>query len=320
MNDVDQTTIDTPDEQDSSFQLREVGQTVVLKAIHDLNTTYSKDIYNLDTAFLKKYSSILAQPLTHLINISIKSGQFPDGWKTAQVIPLLKSGDAEIISNYRPISLLPVFSKVLEKIVSEQLMHHLETNHYLHPLQFGFRHNHSTESATCLLTENIKHSLNKGHVVGAVFLDLKKAFDTVNHDILISKPSKFNLSKQSLSWFDSYLKGREQCVTIHSVRSTFLKIETGIPQGTVLGPILFSLYINDLPDVCPDIGLQMYADDTVVYASGKTCTFVAEKLNANLDKISTWLSSCCLILNTKKTNCVLLHQKTTSNKPPEYKN
>ena len=93
----------------------------------------------------------------------------------------MKSGDAEITSNYRPISLLPV----LEKIVSEQLMHHLETNHYLHPLQFGFRRNHSTESATCFLTENIKHSLDKGHVVGAVFLDLKKAFDTVNHDILI---------------------------------------------------------------------------------------------------------------------------------------
>lgn len=223
-------------------------------------------------------------------------------------------------SNYRPISLLPVFSKVLEKIVSEQLMHYLETNHYLHPLQFGFRRNYSTESATCFLTEKIKQSLDKGHVVGAVFLDLKKAFDTVNHNILISKLINFNLSRKSLSWFESYLKGREQCVTINDVRSAFLKIETGIPQGTVLGPILFSLYINDLPDVCPDIGLQMYADDTVVYASGKTCTLVAEKLNNNLDKIASWLASSCLTLNTKKTNSVCFSIKKTTNKHSEYKN
>ena len=166
-------------------------------------------------------------------------------------------------SHYRPISLLPVVPKLLEKIVSEQLMHHLETNDYLHLLQFGFRHNHSTESATGFLTEIIKHSLDKLHVVAAVFLDLQNG-DAINHDIFISKPTKFNLSKQSLSWFDSYLKGREQCVTIKSVRSTFLKIETGIPQVTVLGPILFHLYINDLPDVCPDKGLQMYAGDSCI--------------------------------------------------------
>lgn len=204
--------------------------------------------------------------------------------------------------NYRPISLLPALSKVLEKIVSEQLMH-LETNQYLSPLQFGFRHNHSTESAICLLTENIKQSIDQGNVAGAVFLDLKKAFDTVNHNILISKLAKFNLSKKTLSWFESYLKGLEQCVVINSVRSTFLKIKTGI-QGTVLGPILFSLYINDLPDVvCPDIGLLMYADDTVVYASADTCISVADKLNTNLERISSWLASSCLTLNTK-TNSV----------------
>jgi len=243
----------------------------------------------------------LVQPLTNIVNSSIKSGQFPDGWKNALVTPIFKSGDDKMSCNYRPISLLPALSKVLEKIVSEQLIHYLEINQYLSPLQFGFRNNHSTESAICLLTENIKQYLDKGNVAGAVFLDLKKAFDTVNHNILISKLSKFNLSKKSLSWFESYLKGREQCVVINGVRSTFLEIKTGIPQGTVLGPILFSLYINDLPDVVsPDIGLLMYADDAVVYASADTCTTVADKLNANLERISSWLASSHLTLNIKK--------------------
>ncbi len=164
-----------------------------------------------------------------------------------------------------------------------------ENNNLLHPLQFGFRHNYSTETATCLLLENIKRSLDKGLKVGAVFLDLKKAFDSVNHNILMSKITKYNISKRSLLWFDSYLKSREQSVVINNVKSVPHNIDIGIPQGTILGPILFSIYINDLPEICPDASLQMYADDTVIYVSGRNCVEIEEKLSRNLEKVSAWL-------------------------------
>ena len=195
-------------------------------------------------------------------------------------------------------------SKVLEKIVTEQLLQYLEGNNLLHPLQFGFRHNHSTETATCLFLEQVKQSLDKGNIVGAVFLDLKRAFDTVNHDLLVSKLVSFNFSERSISWFQSYLVGREQCTVINSYKSSFRTIQTGIPQGTILGPILFSLYINNLPEVCPEANLQMYADDTVVHVSGKTSQEVNEKLNQSLIGISSWLQNSCLTLNTSKTKCI----------------
>ncbi len=207
------------------------------------------------------------------------------------VKPIFKSGNSENMINYRPINLLPVLSKVLEKVVSEQFLHHLENNNLLHPLQFGFRHNHSTETATCLLLENIKWSLDKGFKVGAVFLDLKKAFDTVNHNISMSKITKYNISKQSLLWFDSYLISREQSVVINNVKSVPHNIDIGIPQETILGPILFSIYINDLSEVCPDASLQMYADDTVIYVSGKNCVEIEEKVIKNLEKVSAWLDA-----------------------------
>lgn len=197
--------------------------------------------------------------------------------KKTLVKPIFKSGNAADASNYRPISLVPVMSKILEKIVSEQLTKYLQTFNYFNPQQYGFRQNYATETAICALLENIVHPLDKGNMVGAVFLDLKRAFDTVNYQLLLSKLSSFNFSKQALQWFDSYLHGREQCVMIKNVKSAPSKIKTGIPQGTTLGPILFCLYVNDLPEVCPEVGLQMYADDTVVYMAGKTPAVIGAK-------------------------------------------
>lgn len=178
------------------------------------------------------------------------------------------------------ISILPTVSKAAEKLISQQIITHLNTTTFsLHSMQFGFRTRHSTESANCFFIENIKHLLDKGGVVGAVFLDLKKAFDTVNHKILLTKLRKCNFSADAIKWIESYLSNCSQSVRISDYRSPLLALSTGVPQGSILGPLLFSLYINNLPSVCPDVYIQMYADDTVIYTHGKNTAQVAEKLS-----------------------------------------
>lgn len=143
--------------------------------------------------------------------------------------------------------------------------------------------------------------VDKGGIVGAVFLDLRKAFDTVNHKVLLAKLSSFNFSPLALSWFESYLTGRCQHVVVNNQLSPALELYTGVPQGSILGPLLFSLYINDLPSVCPDVETQLYADDTVMYVHARTNQLAAAKLTSALEQISKWLNCSCLQLNLKKT-------------------
>ena len=154
---------------------------------------------------------------------------FPGLWKSAIITAIFKSGDPADVSNYRPISILPVVSKVVEKCVAEQLIAHLNNSPFtLHSMQFGFRAKHSTEMANCFLLENVKSKMDKGGVVGAVFLDLRKAFDTVNHEILITKLSKFNFSPDALRWMKSYLEGRTQCVRVSNELSPTLSYDVGV--------------------------------------------------------------------------------------------
>ena len=284
-----------------SFYIKEVDQEKVGKIINKLSNSKSKDLFGLDTALIKTHSSTLIKPITHLINLSIRTGKFPQSWKTAIITPILKAGAPDHVGNYRPISILPVFSKVLEKVIAEQLVDHLESNELIYPKQFGFRSGYSTEMANCYLTENIKSSLDKANVVGAVFLDLKKAFDTVNHDILLNKFSTFHFSEQATGWFASYRECREQHVKINAKLSIPRRSRMGIPQGSILGPLLFSLYINDLPISCKRAGCQMYADDTIIYVSAKTPSVAAEMLTNEMEGISQWLKNNHLTLNLKKT-------------------
>lgn len=255
---------------------------------------------------MKRHKESLLYPITHLVNLSFRHSIVPSAWKVAMVSPIFKSGERSEMANYRPISILPVVSKVAEKWVAKLMIEHLNTGcNPLHPMQFGFRAHHSTETANCLFLEKIKFYLDKSSYVGAVFLDLKRAFDTVNHQVLLSKLTYFNFSEQALRWMNSYLSSRKQCVCVSNTKSPLLDYPVGVPQGSTLGPILFSLYINDLPNVCQNVNIQMYADDAVIYTYGKNYHEVSSVLTSAMIQIDDWLTRSCLYLNTNKTVCMV---------------
>ncbi len=192
----------------------------------------------LSSCLLKKIAPELTAPLIHIFNKSLATGLLPDKFKIAKVIPIFKSGDALDPSNYRPISLLSTFSKILEKIVHQRLFTYLDSNNLLSPQQFGFRPKHSTSHPMSLLLNQITSALNaKKHSI-VIFCDLKKAFDTCNHEILFKKMTNLGITGTSLLWFKNYLFNRKQFVSIENFNSTLLSILIGVPQGSILGPLL----------------------------------------------------------------------------------
>lgn len=204
---------------------------------------------------------MLIKVITQFVNESI----FPTALKTAVVKPIHKSGDKLQVSNYQPISIHPTISKVFKEVVAAQLVKHLGYNAALHPLQLNFRKRYSTVTAYSYLIEEIKSSLDSEGVVGVVFLDLRIALDTLNHELLIDKLTHFSISTSTVNCIQSYLRSRKHCVSVNNVSSPLRAYAIGVLQGSILGPLLFTLYINDFPSVCINAKMIMYTDDTVVY-------------------------------------------------------
>lgn len=250
------------------------------------------------------YRSIL-EPLTHVLNLSILQGFFPSEMKLAKVIPLYKSGDAMKIDNYRPVSVLPLFSKLLEKLMYNRVLAFINRNNLLYEYQFGFRQHHSTNMALITLVDKIAAAIDNSEILVGVFLDLKKAFDTVNHDLLLKKLFKYGIRGESYNWFKDYLTDRKQFVSFNYVESCRLTIKCGVPQGSILGPLLFLLYINDLSNVSEILTPIIFADDTNLFIKGKPDNQIFDTLNHELTKVKHWLDSNRLSLNIDKTHYII---------------
>ena len=253
------------------------------------------------------FGSHISIELSVLINESFLTGIFPEQLKIAKVIPIFKKGLKTKKSNYRPISLLSNFSKIFEKVMQKRLNNFLEICEVLFCMQFGFRSGHSTDHALITLTESIKSTLDNNKFGCGIFIDLQKAFDTVNHEILLSKLEYCGIRGIALNWFQSYLSHRKQFVSVNGFSSSLCDITCGVPQGSVLGPLLFLIYINDLPNSSKLLSFFLFADDTNIYFEADDLTSLTNTINRELSKVKSWLDCNKLALNIDKTNFVLFH-------------
>ena len=288
----------------STFNFRKVTPAEVLEVLNVLKNKSSCGFDNISTNLLKRIFSPLVQPLTLIINQCITSGKFPSLLKQAKVLPLFKKNDRHDISNYRPISLLPAISKIFEKIIHRQIIDYFDTNPLLYQGQYGYRAEHSCELAALELMDRITQSLVTGKDPFCVFLDLSKAFDTLDHTILLEKLEFYGFNDISIKLCQSYLMDRTQYVVVNSSISECRKINIGVPQGSVLGPLLFCIYINDLPKASKIFTPIMFADDTTLLANVQDFPNLSHSphiINEELDKIWNWLTLNKLSLNISKT-------------------
>ena len=292
----------------STFFLTPTNSNEVLKILSKLKP-FSTGYDHLSADFLMKIQDLIIPYLVNIINKSFISGVFPRELKLANIIPLFKSGNSALFTNYRPISLLSSFSKVFEKLFYTRLVSFLKIHNIIYKYQFGFREGHSTYMAMTILIDKIINTIENDECAVGVFLDFSKAFDTVNHDILLNKLEWYGVRGSPLKWISSYLEGREQFTTYNGVCSSNHNITCGVPQGSVLGPLLFIIYVNDLAHVSNKLFTLMFADDTSTFITGKNITELCNSLNDELCKIVLWLKSNKLSLNIDKTHFMVFQPR-----------
>ena len=296
------------------FKFHSVSEDAVYKELMRLKDSASVGLDEISSKMLKISAPVIVPYLTYIINRSLFENKFPNQWKMSKIIPIHKSGNTTSPNNFRPISIQPTVSKLLERFVQRQFMAFLEENSLLSPAQFGFRRKHSTVTSLVKVTDEWMKAIDEGKYTGAVFIDLKKAFDCVNHDLLLCKLRNIGVSEECLPWFADYLKGRFICTSLNSNLSTPLPISFGVPQGSILGPLLFIVFINDLFRYAGNCSIQLYADDTVVYFSGNDVDNIQTELNNSLFIIHKWMCSNKLTINFDKTVSFLIGSRHMLNK------
>ena len=278
-----------------TFKFDEIDSCDLFPIINSISIRKATGYDKISARAIKENSLVLTPVLVHIINLMIRTSEFPDPLKIARVTPIFKKGNPMHTNNYRPISILSILSKIIEKLLTNQIQTFMESHHLFTSSQFGFRKARNTTSAINILMEKLYAGYDNSVATQGVFLDFSKAFDTINHNILIAKLSHYNFSHESSMLLRSYLSNRKQYVKIGNTSSTFQPIKIGVPQGSVLGPLLFLIYINDLVKASPYLDYILFADDTNVFSTNQ------EVMRSELPKIVTWCLANKLILNSDKT-------------------
>ena len=302
-------------ENPNPFKFSRISEMDIFRICRQLKPKLSSGADFISTKLLKEIVPLIITPLHYLINLSLETGFVPKEFKIAKIVPVFKEGDCHDFNNYRPISLLSSFSKLMEKIVSRQLLRFIHIHGILNKQQYGFRSGHNTSHPVLHLTDKVYSAFNQKPAAKtlAIFIDLKKAFDTVDHSILLSKLDHYGIRDTSNLWFKNYLDSREQFVSINGIESEREKIVCGVPQGSVLGPLLFLIFINDLPNATEFLTL-LFADDTTFQISGVDIDQLFTMANSELEKSSAWFKANKLTLNVKKTKYMIFSdQNVTAN-------
>lgn len=281
----------------------------VTKIIDNLDPNTSSGIDGISTKAVKSVKKLIVIPLTKCINDCLNRGVFPDSLKIARVSPILKSGSKFDPCNYRPISVLPVISKIFEKVIYSRLETYLNSKDFFFKKQYGFRPKTNTLSATVDLVTKIKNKIDEKQVVLGIFVDLKKAFDTISHKILLKKLSEAGITGKAHDILKSYFQNRSQIVKIGQHQSSPSPITFGVPQGSILGPLLFLLYINNIQNIGLKADVSLYADDTSLFYFGNSMKAITSKAQNDLNLLNNWFLSNLLTINTAKTNYVIFTAK-----------
>ena len=289
----------------SSLYLNEIEPHEIEEIMMKLDIKKAIDIYGISPKLVKISANVISNPLCIIFNKSFQEGMFPNMLKTANIFPIYKADSKLKACNYRPISILPILSKILEKLMHQRIIKFITKHKILYEHQFGFQKGKSTEHAILDVYNKIIESIQENKVPTCVFLDFAKAFDTVNHDILIAKLHHYGIRGLPQQWLKSYLENRKQCVQIGMAHSNFETVQCGVPQGSVLGPLLFLIYINDIHTSAKEVIFHLFADDTCIFFSHKDLNVIESTLNNALGKISNWLIANKLSLNVDKSNLVI---------------
>ena len=290
----------------TEFSFDHISVSEMEKYVRNLNANKSSPEGDVPVRILKEHIDVLAPKLTKICSSSIENGTFfSQRLKCADVTPLFKKGSKFERTNFRPVSKLPAISKVFERIFFDQISDFMADK--LSPILSGFRKRYSTQHALLYMLHNWQREIDQGKRVGVVLMDLSKAFDCINHDLLIAKMHSYGFSKQSLRLIKDYLTDRKQRVGLDGVFSTWLDLLTGVPQGSILGPLLFNIYINDLmlEFISSEVNIGNFADDNTIYASGESDDVIKAKLTSSLKAVASWFSKNGLQLNADKCKLIV---------------